>query len=631
MRAITITTQNYALNAVRLVRSLKRVHPECTITVYTESSAMREVFASLGASIHVLKEIRELGVKRAKFTAYAHAAQGGGFAYFDADIVVLQPLDQLFEGDRFTACRDDLSECPFITDSSRPWDNAQELDGSAYFNSGVFSCQEGYADFFLKIAEESLVEGEWQKFIVPGRLYDNHFLCAKTAQYRLDINFLPEHEYNWQGFRRFNQLNCYVDECCQLRNTQTHALLRLAHFAGVPNIDAYLASLPGDVSAILARAVDNGEPVGYLEALRAAMVVGNHRGGRISSQVMTSIGLPSLVDVYKPGAEQPLLGNSRAMASLALSTAPDDFLWNGLKCGASYLSAQEYKKLRDFISHHEIQSVLEFGAGYTTKLFRESAKRQVALEGWRGPWFDFAVANGCDARIVPFSDGEGFDLAGLCQAVSDVLIDCQPSMVFLDSPQGTANRSVVIDQLLAHASNADFYVVHDSVRDSANVYRLARLLNLQVVEHLASWRGLTFLARRQVAGAFGVDQGSLALAQRVGKVRFAATGREVVYSTDEGARLQVEIHNVGDVDIPCGGNEGLRFSLHLLNEAGDVVVWDTARYELPVDLSPRDRISFCVVLPSSYANVASVECDFVKEGEFWWSHCAGMPCPKIEF
>lgn len=627
MHVITITTHNYALNTLRLVKSLKRLHTKCKITVYSDDATDELLFSQYGVKLHFLPEIETLGVKRAKFLAYSHAAKGGGFIYMDSDILVLQSLDSLIRVSHFTACRDDMSECQYIIDKARPWKNHPQWTAERYFNSGVFAVPAGFDRFFDLILQEAMDDRDWNSIVVPGKLYDNHYLCAKVAQYDIQVCFISEHEYNWQGFRRFNELNCYVDEAGVLRNKPKGTPLRLVHFAGIQNIDAYLASLPTEITKILAMSIAE-DPSGFLEAMNISIRNPVGIEERLRLQLVKSMAIMPCVDQYRPGAELPLLNEAAAATSIALSTTATDFLWNNLKCGGSYLSAAEYKALRDFILAEKVSAILEFGAGYTTTLFSRLVKKQVALEGWEGPWLDFARINGCEVRIVAFSSETGFDERHLQVAIKDTLSISDKSMVFIDSPPGTANRSLVIEQVVRHIPDADYYVVHDSIRDSANVYRLASTLGLQVIDHFSSWRGMTYLGRT-AQGSCVPKKNNVAITEICAMATFAVDYEEAIIDKTAVNRVFIKLKNTGDVVFPTGRDGGLLFSLHLIGLDGYIIAWDTPRYTLPVDLAPEDTVAFWVSIPSDYGRVGAFDCDFVKEGEFWWSSISGTQCPRV--
>lgn len=626
MRVISITTDSYTLNALRLVKSLKRAHPDCLVTIYTESSANEAQFKACGATVKVLPEIRSLGVKRAKFTAYADAAKAGGFLYLDADILVLHPLTDLVGVSAFTACRDDLSECPFIEDRKRPWPKYPQWTSNYYFNSGVFAVPDGSDELFERLRIEASDDQDWLSIIVPGKLHDNHYLCGKLVQHGINVEFVSEYVYNWQGFRRFEQLNCYVGENGNLRSKSGDSLLRLVHFAGIKNIDSYIAGLPAEVSKALALCVGD-DRFGVLEMMNAAIGCTSEVDERLRLKLVTSMSKANDLDLYSPGADYSLLDDAPAVTSIALSTAPCDFLWNGLKCGASYLSAAEYKVLRDFVKDNNVESVLEFGAGYTSVLFKQAVRKQVALEGWEGPWLDFAHQNGCDARTVPFSEVGGFEQESLGAAIEDALSGAGKTMVFIDSPPGTANRALVIDQVIRYAAHANYFVIHDSVRDSKNVYRLAAELGLRVINHFPSWRGITFLGREIVPP---VEHRVSADCDAVRAMRFSVRCLDSVKGGGGGRRLFIEIRNSGRVVVPTYGDGGLRFSMHLIGKDGGLLAWDTPRYVLPVDLAAGDAVSFWIIVPPTDQLLKEINCDFVREGEYWWSEIAKVCCPRIE-
>lgn len=628
MNFITIATESFILNTIRLIRSLRRIYPNDSVTVYTDSDSISKLLSGYDVTVRVLREINKFGVKRAKFRAYAQAAGVGGFVYLDADILVLQPLEALIDVKDFTACRDDLTECPFISDSSRPWEFDTHLCGRKYFNSGVFAVPAGFSAFFTAICLDAADDEEWSRFTIPGRLYDNHFLCAKIAQHHIPINFISEYEYNWQGFRRFGELNCYLDDNGNLRSKQTHNLLRIAHFAGIRDIDGYISALPTEISQVLAASI-GGHDSGILELMNSALHARDGIETRLKLTMVRNMYQPQTDTVTNPGAERSLLLEPQSVASIAFSAQETDFLWNDLKCGAAYLSAPEYKRLRDFVTDANVTAILEFGAGFTSVLFARHVRKHVALEGWDGPWLEFARSRGVDARLVPFSTKSGFEETALIQALEGVFSEPGRKMIFIDSPVGTSNRSLAIEQVLKYGHNADFYVIHDSVRDSAIVYQLSSVLGLQVIDHYPSLRGLTFLGK---SGLHLINKSNPTdlLQDRVKRMRFnVITTEHMTTCPGETQKLFIHLENTGD-EILTAASDGLGFSMHLMDGYGKTIEWDNARYALPVDLSPGDQVSFWLEVPcASSNNLACLHFDFVKEGEFWWSSLANISCPKL--
>lgn len=627
MHFITIATIDYAIHALRLVRSLRQQYPKSLITVYCDSADFPLDFSSMDAQLRVLPQINTLGVKRAKFWAYADAAMKGGFIYLDADILVINDLPGLLEVDNFTACRDDLSECQFISNPSNPWEGEPSLSGEKYFNSGVFAVPAGFAELFEIIKDDSADDGQWERYTIPGRLYDNHFLCAKLAKYHIAVNFISEYEYNWQGFRSFGKLNCYVDSSGRLRNMQTEKYLRLVHFAGIGDIDNFVAALPFEIAQVLARSI--GVVVsGVLEVINIGLNAKCGIEPRLKTIMAQAICQNRAGEVLKPGTEISLLGHQASVASIAHSVKEDGFLWNNLKCGSAYLSAAEYQRLRSFVVESKVQAVLEFGAGYTSALFKRLGCKQVAIEGWGGPWLEFARGSGATARLVAFVDGAGFDEHEFISCVEEAFSANGKKLVFVDSPPGKDNRSCVVEQIIRMASDCDFYVVHDSVRDSSVVYRLCSALGLVVVDHFPSIRGLTFLGKPG-ANAFKPQLQAGDLVKRTASMCFdVRRGKEPHPKCDEGKKIFIDVINIGEEVISLASDD-LGFSVHLADEHGQMLHWDTPRYRLPVDLYPADQISFWIDLSSFSFSRAVLLFDFVKEGEFWWSDISSCSYPKI--
>ncbi|MDR0672116.1 MAG: glycosyltransferase [Zoogloeaceae bacterium] len=315
-----------------------------------------------------------------------------------------------------------------------------------------------------------------------------------------------------------------------------------------------------------------------------------------------------VAEIFYPGSER-------------LGAREEGVLWNGLECGNYYISAAEYKAFRDFIKSENIESILEFGAGQTTVLFKNTVQKQVALEGWNGPWLDFARKHDCNARELPFSLQNGFAEAPLKAAVAETLSAGQKSLVFIDSPPGTNSRSIVVDQVIRLAPDADYYAFHDSIRDAQIVYRLAASLGLKIVRHFHSRRGLTFLGREAIS-----PQNTETLIE-VEKIRFEV--RRI--HSGQNNEIHIEIKNVGKSVIPSGGRNAWRLTTHCLGPDGAPLSEDVPRYEFPVDLEPGDSLAFCLMLKYDTRAAWAIEFDLIGEEKCWWSQRANAPMrPRIE-
>lgn len=627
MRFITISTASYVQNTIRLIKSLKRVHPTAEIVVYAEEAGLASFYAAYGAKLQLLPEIHEFGVKRAKFFAYVDAIKRGAFVYLDADVIVLKPLDGLWAYDVLTACRDDLSGCSFIADKCRPWVNHPELRGDRYFNSGVFFAPVATADAFAAMCRDVRDDRDWNELIVPGKLYDNHYLCAKVQQYGVEMRFVSEYAYNWQGFLHNGEVSCSVNEGGELISTVTGESLRLVHFAGIADIEPFLANLRSDVLRVLACAVGS-DRFGVLEVADVLLRGKSGLSTRAALALVEGVRwAASGQQQFAPGAGESILGDDAdAVLSVAYSTVDDGLRWNGMPCGEAHLVASEYAALRDFVRTAKIDAIFEFGAGPTSVLFKNLGVRQLAIEDVEKADLDFARTNGAITRIVPFVSGKGFEHDILITEMGDLVRPESRSMIYFGSSLASNKRTLVIEQLISKAVSADVVVVHDSVRDAPNVYRLASALNLRVLWHFASLRGLTFLGREDIClpdAVAALDEQSLRA------IRFTVSCARRVSLQNGGWRVLIEVRNDSDRVIPTVGDRAMHFSLHLECEDGSMI-WDTPRYTLPVDLAPHDSLAFWVGYDGQFGPLKKVCCDFVKEGEFWWSQLSGQPCPAFD-
>lgn len=618
------------MSAMRLLRSIRRLYPEISITFYTDDKTSVYINSQKNFEVKILPEISQYGVKRAKFFAYKDAAQGDGFVYLDSDIVVVNRIDSLINAlnqSQFTACRDDLSECAFIENKHHPWPNHPSLSARYYFNSGVFAAPSELREMFSEMAVLASSDEIWNSYVVKGKLLDNHFICGLFATYNIDVSFISEFAYNWQGFRKGINLNCYIDPDGDLRNSTTNEILRLVHFAGVSDVEAFVRGLPASIVRLLARCVSSNFN-GFLEA--AAAVCASSPMPDDGLTVLASLSSPISDNWNTPGEERQLLPSADKVTSVALSTCAESVLWNNLKCGAAYLSAQEYAALRDFIVARNITSVLEFGAGYTTALFRNLGCHVFALEPTDGPWLKVATDNGADARLCEFNQDRGFDPKTLHKALKETLRKRNgASMAFLDSPPGTANRMRVVEQLIQTNACYDYYAVHDSVRDAKVVYQLASGLGLSITAHIPSWRGLTFLSTKKDRKA-PLLRSARKVPVAYSDIRFNVQLADPPPPQEERSNsVFLTLSNVGEECIPLIGPDALLFSMHFLDSEHRIILWDSPRYQLPVDLLPNESFSFWCRIPSLDKQIAFADCDLVKEGECWWSQLRGVVCPRL--
>jgi len=631
MRVITVITNNYIVFGLRLFYSLKRYNKEVSFVIYLEDKTYEELCKRLGCRTKILSEIKSLGVKRAKFVAYLDAITEGSFAHLDADIIVLGDLTELQNEHYFVACRDDMSECSFILDKSKPWPNKPGLTGERYFNSGVFFAPASLKWFFERCYKDALNDKEWNSLIIPDKLFDNHFLCAKVAEYNIPIRWISEYEYNWQGFRKESRILVKPDNEGKLINVNTGRPLKLVHFAGIQDIDRFIIRLPEGIVRILSIA-SSGIPAGVLEFINSAIWQENNIEEHIKLKLLaSSISKKAIITegpVIAVGHERPYVDDAQSLHSIATSTISDTFKWNGLECGGAYLSANEYYELRKFIIRKHIKSIFESGVGYTSVLFKKIVKKTTSVDGWQGPWFDFALNNGCNAFLVPFNALRGgYDYAKLKEIIYS---NNNPEFVFIDSPQGTENRRLIVNQLIELLPKANYYAFHDAKRDASIVYQCMQRLNLSVVEYIDSLRGLIILGKsKSLPSLFqNTDKNNKTINPvDVRGINFLVHIISAI-NMNNSISLTVALKNSGAVTIPFTDDPKLFFSYHTGDKRYNIIKWDNYRYELPCDLDPEDKVQFDIRLPLNLEKERIIYFDLVKEGEFWWSQLTGKECPK---
>jgi hypothetical protein len=108
LKIITITSDNYVANTALLLESLRVWHPDIEVTVYALATgwtaAHARMLTALGAAVQVIPEVdprrRGGALGQAVHTAFkldVLREQTQPFVYLDSDILVLQPLDGIFQ------------------------------------------------------------------------------------------------------------------------------------------------------------------------------------------------------------------------------------------------------------------------------------------------------------------------------------------------------------------------------------------------------------------------------------------------------------------------------------------------------------------------------------------------------
>ena len=241
-RVITVANNAFFPHTKRLAASLLNSRNDCHLTILCEDA---EAFDSLARSgrcaVRELPEIKTLRVKRSKFTAYMEAFEDGDFLYLDSDVIVLQPIQEITDHKNITRCYDDLSCVRCVRDTQYPWPGDPSLENRVFINSGVFYAPTSRSGFFEELRTRSLRNELWNRYILPGCLYDNSFLCAHFNLLNEPVEYVDSAVYNWQGFVVDGRLQVERRGKC-LVNSRTGQVLKVAHFAGVKNPDAAMCT-----------------------------------------------------------------------------------------------------------------------------------------------------------------------------------------------------------------------------------------------------------------------------------------------------------------------------------------------------------------------------------------------------
>lgn len=639
LRIATIVTSNYLSHAERLLLSLRTSGNRFHLIIYCEDPVPLNKFVELSdCSVRELPAIRSLGVKRAKFQAYRDAIADGDFLYLDADIVVLESLEEIANRSALAACPDDLSSCPLIPDKLHPWPGAPELENRVYVNSGVLFIPSSARGFIEHICIESLSDAQWNSYIAPGILYDNHFLCAYLNLERPQLEPLDETVYNWQGFYKDGQVQV-LRRGDHLVNRQSEQRLRLVHFAGIQDIDRFLCELPPGISSLIcARSMDGyGSPDHAMTMFMASLSqCFSHEIPDAFVETVFRDSLGEVGEIARTGFERSY-GNAESyfrdpdgMLSLIYSRPNSSVLWNGLRCGGAYLEGDEYNYLSGLIKRLEIGSVIETGAGETSILFRRAGVDAYTLEANPGPWLDKAVQEGCRCFVIPFNTKTWlFDARQLQQALAYVhgrRID----LLFIDSPGGTQCRSRILAQLL-EIVQAQYILFHDVHRDAANLFRYALQCGKKIVDYFPSRRGFVLLSN---------DAPRLPeLPPRIENAVFRSPGLGIEILGGPGQvrpgeefTVMINLENGSDEPISSRFRNPIRVSYHWYGADGECMVFDGMRTPLPFDIEPRNRATFPVhVVAPAVHGEHRLQLSLVQEGISWfhtWDNALGvwMPC-----
>ena len=597
---VSVADHRFHRHARHLKQSLLSSNNQFHLTVYCDR---KELFADLASDccrVVEVPDMAQLGPKRAKITAFRHAIDRGAFLYLDADVIVLEPLDELCTGNVLTGCADDLSHCSFIQDKQHPWPNAPELRNNIYINSGMFFAPADTKPFFEELYRESCVDSVWNRYIFPGGLYDNHFLCAFLNLTRQPVRLVDEQRFDWQGF--------FFDSELQVQRSGNHLvnkingkILALVVFAGLEQSLDFLLSLPPDVSSLLfERIMPSIEGEGDGEGLARCLAEASPHLAAVEDLhalvVMRHV-ISELRHLLKQAQTRGFNGAASyfhdpdAMRAFSYAKPYHSYEWNGLKCGAAYLDGDEYNSLRDIVRTLDIRSVVETGAGESSILFSRLGVQAVSVESQPGPWLDRACAHGCNVLAVPFNASEGRFAEDELRSGLQRLHLTGADLLFIDSPVGTASRRCLLSQFM-EILPFRYVAYHDAYRDAVNIFRDQSAFQLRPVFFTNSARGLIVFEVGPAQETLCSQPPTDAIVDPT-MVALNVEQRELLVCTaNQEFSVTVEARNLGTTRMSSHLASPVFASYHWLDHADRIAEFDGLRTALPCDLYAGDSCRF---------------------------------------
>ncbi len=636
IRVATVADARFRDRAQNLARSLDTSPNDYRLTIYCDQASNFLELRGPRCNIVELAEIKRLGAKRAKLTAFALALQEGSVIFLDADAIVLEDFDQLWGGTEIRGCADDLRYCPYIQDRSRPWPGDPALINLNYINSGGFYAPAERYSFFERLRAASLDDNIWTKYTLEPHLYDNHFLCAFLNLWNVPVTLLDPWVYGWRGFIRDGQL--------QVRRSGSHLLnkrsgkaLKFVFFAGIQQTPERLRSLPVAVASLLFERIA-GERVSPDDAwgnLYAALSpsLASPPADMFVNEILTRllVEIRELAGVYNGQVDLrnriSYFTDPEAIKAIAFANPDPGASWNGLRCGNAYLDGQEYSQIRKMIGSLNIGKVFEVGAGETSILFRSLGVDTWSLEYQQGSWLERATQLGCVCLLVPFDNKERcfVDSQLEDQLTAHRLSDID--LLFIDSPVGTQNRQKTVSQLLRYL-NPRFVLYHDALRDAVNIFQDQTRHGWKLIHFFASPRGLALFSVLPDAGGISLpdsfDAGTL-----ISQPRAAITvigPDSLVLEPGQQYFVRIRLNNASGSTLSSRYTNPVQVSYHWLSREGALVTWDGLRTRLPFDLEEGDWAEFqAEVSAPGKQGEYSLQMAVVQEGISWFENVSRQP------
>jgi hypothetical protein len=639
-----------------LYYSLMQSNQDAELTVFSDSESFPRLFGhSDRVRFRHLSSIQKLGVKRAKFDLYVEMA-GEPFTYLDSDVIVLEDLSCLFTGDLIAGCPDTLEEWPFIEDREHPWPGDPTLQNRRYCNSGVLFFPPSMASFLESIRDLARDDEWWLRYIIPGRLYDNHFLCAMLNRFEVEFSPLDPHAFGWSGL--FSGSNWTVTRReNHLVHQPTGKMLYLAIFAQGLDPDYCFARMPAWLATFLKerggfRSLSAGSRNTLPSPMRSVMRWIESENGALLDRVQDDIVRRVLtacareIDVILANPGRVDRGNDSFFQHpeefqelLYANNEPADTCWKGFQCNGAYLAPEEYDFVEECIRRYGINSIVESGAGETSAMFRGTGCSVVSIEWQEGPGAERARASGANVHIVPFDSSVNLYAE---DQLSEALDGVPSDLLFVESPIGGERRRRVPEQFLKFISPR-YILIHDASRDHRNIFEWMRDKGWNLAEYFPSRRGILLLERskpERASDPIRINRPPATLPEETvvpASAPLASVNTGDAYAWEMAVLgalgpfrvsgryfVPVVLVNRSNRDLGSSARISLSYHWRRANAELETVVPDGERSEIHPDLRPGEsRRLLCEILAPGEAGTYVLEWDLVEEGVAWFSSVGG--------
>lgn len=648
----TIATESYLPYTRMLYHSLMQSNPDAELTVFCDSESFPKLFGqSERVRFHSLPSIGKLGVKRAKFDLYVEMS-GEAFTYLDSDVIVLEDLSCLFTGDLLAACPDTLEECPFIENREYPWPEDPTLQNRRYCNSGVLFIPPSMGSFLESVRDLARDDEWWNRYIIPGQLYDNHFLCAMLNRFDLEFRPLDPQVFGWSGL--FSHSNWNVTRSGNhLIHEPTGKMLYLTIFAHGRDPDYCFARMPAWLATFLQekgglRSLSAGSRNTLPSPMRSVMHWIENENGALLDRLQDDIVRRVLgacareIDVILANPDRVDRGNDSFFQHpeefqelLYANNEPADAHWKGFMCNGAYLAPREYEFVEECVRRYGINNIVESGAGETSAMFRGSGCSVVSIEWQEGPWAERARASGANVHIVPFDSSMNLYAEDQLSAALDGV---SSDLLFVDSPIGGERRRRVPEQFLKFIS-PKYILVHDVSRDHRNIFEWMRDKGWNLTEYFPSRRGILLLERskpERTSDPILITKSPATLpeetttpasapqpSENIGEAYawgMAVLGTLGPFLVSGRYFVPVVLVNRSNRDLGSSACISLSYHWRLPNAEQEIAVLDGERSEIHPDLRPGEsRRVLCEILAPAEVGPYLLEWDLVEEGVSWFS------------